>query len=604
MDNNKLNQDVLNPSLIPKFVSDLPIMPTFWPEICRDENNKIYCKYCVSVKELKVQMLPPSYPKTKAYGYGGMVTNINSNQKRYMHTVPGPTFEAIRYLPNKVTWKNELDKPHMFAVDPTLHWADPNHMHMHIPKPWPYFPPGFPKAQYPIPIVTHLHGGETSPLYDGHPDDWITFDGKKGPEYKGDTYEYLNRQPPTTLWYHDHTLGMTRLNVYAGLGGMYVIRDLKNCLDNPKNTPFPSGKYEIPLIIQDKTFYEDGSLMFPTVGDEPELHPYWQPEFFGNTILVNGKTWPKLNVEQRAYRFRILNASNSRFYNLKLSNKQCMIQIGSDGGYLCEPVQVENILIAPAERVDVIIDFSKCPLGTEIVIENNAAAPFPMGEAVDPETTGKVLKFVVNIKRGECVKLGRLPRFLNKIPKLIPNRPKRILTLVEVSDGGMPTEILLNGQKWSAAISENPVIGSTEIWELVNLTNDTHPIHLHLIQFQLLNRQVFEADRYKNDWLKQNPNPPLTKPTVVVNTDDYLIGTKNPPPPEESGWKDTIKAYPGQITRIIVRFAPLDLPTSVVKPGCNFYKFDPTVEPGYVWHCHMLAHEDNEMMRPYKIKKK
>jgi spore coat protein A, manganese oxidase len=594
----------LEPSVIPKFVSPLVVPPVYKPLKIKFKGRKIHYYY-VNISEFQQQILPEGFPQTTIWGYGGFVTDSQSGRTRYFRSTPGATFEAIRGIPAIVKWVNQLTGPHLFAVDPTLHWANPNNMPMEPPKPWPPFPRGFPDAQKPVPIVTHLHGGEHSSISDGHPDAWFTYNGKKGPAYVTSLYTFPNNQEPATLWYHDHVLGITRLNIYAGLAGFYLLRSReskKHYRSGDKKTILPYGKYEIPIIIQDRSFNADGSLAFSNVGVNPEIHPYWQPEFFGNTIMVNGRVWPNFDVEPRQYRFRFLNGSNARFYNMKLSNGMKFVQIGGDGGLLPEPVELDSILLSPAERADVLVDFSGLAPGTSIVLLNDANAPFPDGNPPDPATTGQIMRFTVPANAPAPVKPQKLPDRLNIIPDLIPDSPPRILTLNEVQGPNGPVMDLLNGQKWAAPISELPRVGSTEEWVIANLTMDSHPIHLHLVQFQVYNRQDFNAKAYGKKWEKINGSPPLNHPTIVLPVEPYLVGKPVQPPGNEKGWKDTVRMDPNQVTRIRVRYAPQDTPVEASEPGVNFYPFDPAAGPGYVWHCHILDHEDNEMMRPYKVK--
>lgn len=604
--NNQTKQPTkLDPNDIPKYVNQLPKPPVYKPCIkrkwCLFGHSKIKHSYTIDISEFDQQILPPGLPQTKVWGYGGLVKDEKTGKTKYSRSAPGATFEAIRGIPVQVKWINKLKGKHLFAVDPTIHWANPNNMPMHnIPKPWPPFPPGFKKAQFPVPIVTHLHGGENESVNDGYPDAWFTFNGKRGPDYKSSKYFYPNKQQSTTLWYHDHALGITRLNVYAGLAGFYLLRD-KGHSSLDKKLCLPSGKYEIPLAIQDRMFNTDGSFLFTNVGNIPEVHPYWNPEFFGDTIMVNGKVWPNLNVERHQYRFRVLNGSNARFYNLQMSNGMTFIQIGSDGGFLPKPVELTSLLIAPGERADILVDFSKLTPGTKVRLLNNANAPYPDGTPVD-DNVGQIMQFTVPENVPRPVRPKKLPEKLNNIPRLKPDT-KRILTLNEVMTPDGPTMILLNGQMWMAPISETPRVGSTEEWVIANLTMDTHPIHLHLIQFQLLNREDFDAAGYRKEWEDINGMVPLMHPTIVVPLDKYLSGKQIMPDDNETGWKDTVRMNPNQVTRIRVRFAPQGVPSGGVKPGVNLFPFDPTTEPGYVWHCHILDHEDNEMMRPYKVKK-
>lgn len=597
----------LNPRDIPKYMNQLPKPPVYKPcvsRMCsRSGQARLKHSYTVDVSEFYQQILPPGLPKTKVWGYGGLIKDEKTGWTKYSRSTPGATFEAIRGIPIEVKWVNRLKGRHPFAVDPTIHWANPNNMPTHnLPRPWPPFPPGFLKAQFPVPIVTHLHGGENEPIDDGHPDAWFTFNGKCGSEYKTSLYHYPNKQQSATLWYHDHALGMTRLNVYAGLAGFYLLRD-KDHSSLDRKLCLPAGKYEIPLAIQDRSFMTDGSFSFNNVGINPEIHPYWDPEFFGDTIMVNGKVWPNLKVDRHQYRFRVLNGSNARFYNLKMSNGMTFIQIGSDGGFLPKPVELTSLLLAPGERADLLIDFSQFSPGTIIRLLNDASAPFPDGESPDPDTVGQIMQFTVPVDAPKPVRPKKLPCKLNTIPILKPDI-KRTLTLNEVNGPNGPIMVLLNGQMWMAPISEFPRVGSTEEWVIANLTMDTHPIHLHLVQFQLVDRQDFDAAGYMELWEMINGMVPLMHPTFEVPVGPFL-SPNGPIDPEENelGWKDTIRMNPNQVTRIRVRFAPQDVPSGNVKPGENLFPFDPTTEPGYVWHCHILDHEDNEMMRPYKVKK-
>lgn len=605
-DNQTEQKTKLDPKDIPKYVNQLPKPSVYKPCITRKwgpfGHSKIKHSYTIDISEFYQQILPSALPKTKVWGYGGLIRDEKTGKTKYFRSVPGATFEAVRGIPIRVKWINKLKGRHLFAVDPTIHWANPNNMPMNdLPKPWPPFPPGFKDAQFPVPIVTHLHGGENESVYDGHPEAWFTFDGKHGKDYRTSQYYYPNQQQSATLWYHDHTLGITRLNVYAGLAGFYLIRD-KDHYSLDEKLCLPTGKYEIPLVIQDRMFHTDGSFLFPNEGNIPDIHPYWNPEFFGDTIMVNGKVWPNLNVDRHQYRFRILNGSNARFYNLYMSNSMPFIQIGSDGGFLPKPVELTSLLIAPGERADILIDFSKLTPGTKVRLLNNANAPYPSGTPTD-DNVGQIMQFTVPEDAKNPVIPKILPNKLNTIPLLKPDA-KRILTLNEVTTPDGPTTILLNGQMWMSPISETPRVGSTEEWVIANLTMDTHPIHLHLIQFQLLNRQDFDAAGYMQKWEEVNGMAPLMHPTIEVPVEPFL-SPSGPIKPDDNelGWKDTIRMNPNQVTRILVRFAPQDVPTCGVKPGINLFPFDPTTEPGYVWHCHILDHEDNEMMRPYKVGK-
>jgi len=597
----------LNPRTIPKFVDQLIIPPIYEPTIWIDANGDPQHNYTIDVTEFYEQILPAGFPQTKVWGYGGNVyINPITGQPGYFRYTPGATFEAVRGIPIQVKWINSLTNPHMFPVDPTLHWANPNNMMMPT-APFTLYPPGYTEAQSPVPIVTHLHGGEVQSTSDGHPEAWWTQNGLQGVEYNTQQatdpnaaiYYYPNTQLPTTLWYHDHALGITRINVMSGLAGFYLLRDPADIVA----PQLPQGQYEVPIVIQDRSFNVDGSFWFPTVGIDPTISPYWQPEFFGDSIMVNGKMWPNFNVEPRQYRFRLLDGSNARFYTLSFWDKVTGIslpfnQIGGDGGYLPTPAPMTSLTIAPGERADIVIDFSAVAPGTKIILKNTAKAPFPSGATANPQTVGQIMQFTVG---GTPITPTPLPTNLITMPVLTPDAPSKTLTLFEVMGPLGPKEILLDGQKWHMPVSELPQVGSTVDWIIVNPTADAHPIHLHLVQFQVVSRQKYQVNKYVKDWITANGGmmPPFMNPTVSISLAPYLVGNPTLPPANELGWKDTVEVFPGEITILRIRFSPQDVVSST--PGVNQFAFDPTVGPGYVWHCHILDHEDNEMMRPYSV---
>ena len=399
-------------------------------------------------------------------------------------------------------------------------------------------------------------------------------------------------------------MGLARINVFSGLAGFYIIRDPADLI-----APLlPSGQYEVPLIIQDRTFLTDGSMYYPQNGYYPDYkpaefnytqkNPYMMAGYVGNAIMVNGKVWPNMNVSKGQYRFRLLDASNARFYNISFSNGMPFTVIGSDGGYLKSPSSVTSMIFSPAERLDILVDFSNMTLGEKVILRNNAlwnlSSPKYPNQA---ETVGQIMQFTAT--SGEGFKPGALPQQLN--PTLAgdyPNLPTptkvRVLTVTEDVSVSLafPLDPLLDGQEWAAPVSETPELGSTEDWVLVN-TFDTHNIHLHLVQFQLVSRQNFNLTAYWDDWVALNGLPPLNHSTInVPSLEPYLIGDPILPKPSEQGWKDTIIAYSRQIITIRVRFAPQDQ---------SAFPFDATTGPGYVWHCHILEHEDHAMMRPYIV---
>jgi spore coat protein A len=742
-------------SAIPQFVQPLPLLTVAggtMQTVSGDTGLPLTVRMC----EFKANVLPagtvPGYAGTWVWGYlndpNGTSTcadlidlyddGVTNGSAGPLDTYLGPVVLARRGTPTEIKWVNDLGSTattnvlaYKYSTDLTLHWADPlmvggmhnmcNHMSM-----YPAF--GSECAQNydgPVPAAVHLHGGEVPAELDGGPDAWYTSDGSavgagfysKG--WDGATpqnyaiYRYPNNQEAAPIWFHDHTLGVTRLNVFSGLAGGYLIRDDALVLpaglgpyglDRGTNA---GDEVTVPLIIQDRRFDANGELFFPADSaggllwsPNPE-HPYWVPEFEGDTILVNGKAWPFFSVEPKRYRFLFLNGSNARTYEMSLGGLSMWV-IATDGGYLDAPVSVKKLTMMPGERYEVIIDFAGVAPGTNLLLKNTAKTPFPAGVAPQGSTTGRVMQFNVGAcTSGECgpadtsfnpAVRGAIIRQAAPVDQRIvrlagaPVQLTRQLTLNEVMGmpqtvvdpvtgllttyPGGPLEILVNNTKWSGEritgvdqsgmytfeplpgstpdtngnyLTELPQEGNTEVWEIVNLTADAHPIHLHLVQFQLINRQAFSLSGYLRayntafpgggyDPMTGQPYPagvyiPGFGPPLPVDGSDprsggkfggnpdvgalkngkpiYLQGKPLAPNANEAGWKDTVIAYPGQVTRITVRWAPTDLPKATL-PANAFYPFDPSGDYssqqvfnyGYVWHCHIIDHEDNEMMRP------
>jgi len=543
-------QSLLDPKTQPQFVNPLPV-----PSIIDGRNGGLFT-IGMSQFDQWLGLIDPTSQQpmsTKVWGYNG--------------SYPGPTILAKKNVPVDIFWRNNLVNgsnqplPHLLPADLTIHDA------------FDQVPNG---QQYGVPLVTHLHGGHTESASDGLPDAWFTPGfSLKGPGFiKGDIapYHYSNTQEAATLWYHDHALGITRLNVYAGLAGYYLLTD-ENEMNLQATGKLPADPYDLELVIQDRMFTSEGQLYYPSAPEEAgQPDPSILPEFFGDFILVNGKTWPVLDVEPRQYRFRVLNGSDSRFYNLFLSSSQVILQIGTDDGLLPSPVPLTQMLIAPGERKDIVLDFSDPSLwGQTIIVRNNAKTPFPKGSAIDPQTTGRIMAFRVNKPTDPDYLLTDLPATLRPpITPLQTNLPPRKLILFEAEDEFDRLKPMLgtveNGiLEWHDPITENPMLNSTEIWEIYNETMDAHPIHLHLVSMQLINRQKFNATVDK-----ENGKP----------ADIRLLGAPQMPGPDEMGWKDTWVMYPGEVTRVIAKF---------------------DLEGLYVWHCHILSHEDHEMMRPLYV---
>ncbi|MHC4236122.1 MAG: multicopper oxidase family protein, partial [Planctomycetota bacterium] len=607
-----------------------------------------------------------------------------------------------------VRWINDLvDQngdflPHLLAIDQTVHWANPpagpGNTDSVGTDPNPY--------DGPVPIVTHVHGAHVDPHSDGYPEAWwlppannvpagyatrgTLFDDKTG-THPGNLgyadYYYRQDQPATTLWYHDHALGMTRNNVYAGPAGFWLIRGGaydgatvegsgapavlpgpapvagQGVLElNVPGDPVRNSIREIPVVIQDRSFKKSkkgAALFYPeeraffeavkpshlkiTFAPDSDVLPIWNPEAFFNVMVVNGVSWPELKVAPALYRLRFLNGCNSRFLWLKFENSDVEVyQIGAEQGFLAEPVLMNDLdldetgdgtaqlLMALAERADVIVDFRGLADGTEVFLTNlGPDDPFGGGipgvdfDPADAGTTGQVMRFVVDSSlegASPTDPSGATPAtdpedlVLNTEPALgaAAGDPRNVslneeeshevcvladeddeeylIPIREVDCESEPPEdtivvpfgptAALLGQvdltgpdpagiplKWTAAgvgvektvdvpagpvniwVTENPALGATEKWDIYNFTEDAHPIHLHLVRFEVVRRQE-------------------------------IGGAVRDPEPWESAFKDTVIAYPGEITTVKALF---------------------DIEGLYVWHCHIVEHEDNEMMRPYFV---
>jgi spore coat protein A len=484
-----------------QFVDPLPIPAVLQPEEQRPSpsNAKVSVPYYRLNLRAAETKLHRDLKPTRFWGFNS--------------TLPGPTIEARSGQGVLVEWVNQLPTTHILPIDHRLEGAETD-------KPE-------------VRTVVHLHGGRVPPESDGYPENWFV-------PGKSSVCFYPNEQYAATLWYHDHAMGINRLNIYAGLFGLFLIRDAFE-----DGLGLPSGKYEIPLVLCDRQLDQDGQLLYPV---SPDPKAPWVPEVFGDAMLVNGKISPYLEVEPRPYRFRVLNAANGRFFHLAFANEMEFQQVGSDQGLLAAPVLMKRLTIAPGERADLIVDFSRNG-GEKLVLKSDALTVMQIrvGSSATPTVVPppKALRPVARVAESES------------------SKTRELLLEETVDPADNPTIMLLNRTRWMAPVTENPALDSTEIWSLINGTEDSHPIHLHLVRFQVLDRRNFYVMKY------------------LRNRELQFTGQPVPPDANEMGWKDTVRAEPGMVTRIIVRFEGY--------------------AGRYVWHCHILEHGDNEMMRPYDV---
>jgi spore coat protein A len=482
------------------FVDPLPRLKVATPSSPPDAGGA--ARYTLSVVELS-QRLHRDLPPTRVWGFD------DGTGPR----TPGPTIEARRGVPVRVTWRNDLRDAsgalrttHLLPVDTCVHGAD-----------------GAART------VIHLHGGHVPASSDGYPEATLL------PGQSVD-YDYPNAQLPATLFYHDHAMGITRLNVYAGLAGVYLLRD-----DVEEALGLPSGEYELALVLQDRTLRADGSLVYPAE---------WMDHFLGEVALVNGVVWPVLEVKRGKYRFRLVNGAGTRTFTLSLSDGAPLVVLGSDGGLLPAPVTVTSLSLAPGERADVVVDFAGYAAGTTLFFVNDAPAVPNDGALHD------VMKLVVG---GEPGHVAPLPSVLRPLAPLQPAgaAATRDLVLEHVADPCGGGAYRINGLGWDDVV-ERPVLGTTEIWRFINRTGVSHPMHLHLVMFQVLDRQPF----------------------TVVGGAITPSGPPVPPAAHLAGWKDTVAVAPGEIVRVVARFEDF--------------------AGRFPYHCHVLEHEDHAMMRTFE----
>jgi spore coat protein A, manganese oxidase len=514
---------------ITKFAEPLPI-PAFAQPISVDPLTGVPT-FHITMTQFQ-QKMAANLPSTTVWGYEG--------------AVPGPVIAVTKNVPAVITWDNELPTTPLLRIDHTIPGAEAN-----LPD---------------VRAVVHVHGAHVQPQFDGLPDQWFTPGNSV-------TNTYPNAQRGANLIYHDHAMGVTRLNVYAGLIGGFVIVDPAEAA-----LGLPSGKFDVPLVIQDKTFNRDstspkfGQLVYPAK---------WVPEYFGTAITVNGMAWPYEKVKPRKYRFRVWNGANDRFFNFRFSNGMKFWQIGTDGGLLAHPVELHHLLLGPGERADLVVDFS-AQRGRSIVLGNNASTPYPGGDPVT-KNASKVMQF--RVSNAMVDDSGRLPRTLSTdIPtaaSMAANAAQtRDITLSEVPDLSHPDPAepnayepmpLLEGKSYMDPVDITPKLGTTEVWRYVNTTMDMHPMHEHDVMNRIVARVPFNVEAYWHDQVKGR----------LKNLEAYFTGPPEPAKPNENGWKDTVQCPPGYVTEVVMTF--------------NDYVGT------YVLHCHILSHEEHDMMRPFEV---
>ncbi|KYG33034.1 multicopper oxidase family protein [Alkalihalobacillus trypoxylicola] len=463
-----------------KFVDELPIMNRTIPIT----SNKDYTYYEVQMQEF-TKKLHRDLPPTRLWGYNGQY--------------PGPTFYVQRNERVRVHWINHLPRTHFLPTNQPKHPIE---------------------SEPEVRTVVHLHG------MSAHSKNIVASHKKQTqslkPFLERKVHEYQNEQKGATLWYHDYDMEMNRYNVYAGLSGLYIIEDSRE-----QSLQLPAGPYDIPLLIQDRTFNDDGSLFFPDHSNS-SVAP-----FEGDTILVNGKVWPYLEVEPRKYRFRILNGSTHRAYTLYLDTNQTIYQIASDGGLLKHTTPLKELQINPGERIEVIIDFTNFE-GLMITLKNHLKSN---KTPTEPITDIMQFKVVIPINGEDS---SRIPFYLSEIPSLRNTNIQSIrhLKFNESTHQDSRPILLSNNRISHNPVHKTPQTKRTEIWSFINTTNITHLIHAHFVQFQVLTYQPFDLIHYK-----ETGEMNFTASTLLPN-ENYR------------GLKDTLSIPEATVTRIIAHFSP------------------------------------------------
>ena len=639
-----------DPALQPKFENAVPdaLMPAF--KYVPDKKGRYKIEIGPSVQQTGLVDGGGIKLNTPVWGYG------DKNDQWY--TWPGRTFEVKSVsaggLPEtEVYWENRLTgiPQHLLPIDTSLHWCYSLH--------------GYTKysiANTGVPIITHLHGGHSDYQFDGNPEFFYSPPGKNkksvvGPQWEfvpgGFTtkFRYDNDIHAGNLWYHDHALGITRMNVYAGLAGFYFVRDEfdTGAADNPLG--LPAWPYEKAYAIQDRMFRDTGELFYSAYPGDPFYSDFIETplpdppfinggptalaEFFGDHMVVNGKIWPKEDVEPRNYRLHLLNGTDSRFMVVRFRiaanpDSQDLVGasaplpfyvIGSDQGLASAATMTDTLVFEPGSRYDIVFDFTNFQ-GQRIIMENiGGDAPFggDFGGALDPDDffpdrqTDRIMAFdvanVLNVSDSFVpAEIGSYGGNTNPVARVRKvalfegmdefGRLQPLLGTAEPASDHLDNPINwpntapyinaglvgpINGSvAWHSPTTENPALGDTEIWEIYNATGDAHPVHLHLVNFQVGTGDVETYGVTRQEFTAEVVDQPVVQHNGLLGQgfrlENIVLGDPAPAGSEyvENTPKDMVTALPDQVTRIKMTFD---------KPG------------RYVWHCHILSHEDHEMMR-------
>lgn len=577
---------LIDPNTLPKFTTNLKLsFAIHKPQSIQLPTGETVSRYTVTTKKIQQQVLPDGYPTTGLYAYGGDC--IDSNSGRSLGTVyswPGPAFILYGYGTVEVTFINSLTGKHMFAIEKNLDFMYNNTID------WNNF----------IPNVVHIHGMINPPKFDGVPEAWFTSNGLQGKDYytlynpelkDRHTIRLANiMQGEATLFYHDHSIAMTRLNVMAGLAGFCIVHDPESYLSK-----IFDRNHDIFLAIADRMFNVDGSLYYPSTGDSLE-YPNWIPEFYGDVMVVNGRTYPNLDVERNQYRVRLLNACNSRTLIIELvaeaTNSKIPFSLSqADSTYYYRPVQLESLIVPPGGRVELVVDFTGISNGRVILKNNQLNTPFEQL----PDTTSDIMTFTPSFTWGATIPALPAAAMLNEnlatFPFTAPDLVDHYLTLYEVEDeNGNPKGVYINGATMGAEVDVFFMWKAYDLW-IINLTVDPHPMHMHLVNFQFYKKRRFNVDSYKQRWKEINRGEPPYATTVnVLNPIDYFTEPEQPTDDVQRVWRDIVLVDPEFVSVLRIRFV-----------DNNGYKFSDEVREGrYVLHCHILEHEDNEMMRYWR----